>query len=586
MATRSERLNRLAVGSACGESWEGMLGEGCRRHCAACRRDVLDLAQLSPREIASHLQASRGKMCGRVTRRGERLVMAPVVEPLSFAAAGPRRRAPALAATLVGAWLVASSAGAETEAAPPAAVADGRDAADRSPLPHPEAAAAAGAGATALHGRVQDPSSAPLPGVLVVVRNTLAGTAYEALTHADGSFAFDDVPVGTYDLEATFDGFDMEVNGRIVLRPGVRVDVEVIATPPSEMVTTGVLIPTAEPLRQLFADSDLAVVAIAGPSSLIERDGDVRHVSTELRIETVVKGPAELRRIRYRHDEYAEEGGGEVDVAGKLVPGTRVLAFLDRSEGETSERGMPVYEAVDYQSVKLLGEAEVDAYLRRLAALQRVETRAARRAEGDPEELLEWLVATAEEPLTRGEATEELARALDALDEQADRSSLTPAQAAADLLDVVDRFHDEGGRLQAEPQPELLGAFIGEAQRERLAAALVATVGLREGDRALFELVRRWDEVTAMAWLAAHVDAPVRDDDAGELHYWLQSLVDDIGDARLQAIVDEVSAREEAVNALWSEDETAETQALREEKLRVLWADLRRELAVALAVPR
>src|SRR6185503_8650094 len=120
-------------------SWEEMAGDERRRHCAACRRDVLDVAQLSPREIAAHLQASRGDLCGRATRRGDRLVMAPAIEPVAPAARGPQRRAPALAATLIGAWLAASSAGAEADAAPPAAVADGHETAGRAPLPRPTA---------------------------------------------------------------------------------------------------------------------------------------------------------------------------------------------------------------------------------------------------------------------------------------------------------------------------------------------------------------------------------------------------------------------------------------------------------------
>src|SRR6185436_5715831 len=75
MTSRRERLHRLRTGFQCHASWEEMAGDERRRHCAACRRDVLDVAQLSPREIAAHLQASRGDLCGRVTRRGDRLVM-------------------------------------------------------------------------------------------------------------------------------------------------------------------------------------------------------------------------------------------------------------------------------------------------------------------------------------------------------------------------------------------------------------------------------------------------------------------------------------------------------------------------------
>jgi hypothetical protein len=596
MATRSERLNRLATGFTCKASWDGMAGEGPRRHCAECCRDVLDFAQLTPRDVEAHLAASRGQLCGRLTRRDGRLVTAPVAEP-AFAASPfqpspvPRRRAPAVAATLVSAWLAASAGTARAGAAPPAeAVADG-DAAARAPGQRQADTAATAAPAppeAALRGQIHDDTGAALPGASVTVRNTLAGTAYEAVSDAGGSFAFDDLPLGTYDLLATLEGFaPVELNDGIVLRAGVRMNIEVTATAPVESVTMGAMVVAAEPLRRLFDGSELVVVAVAGPSFVAERHDDFATAATELRIETVVKGPAELRRVSYRHEEYADDESGAIDLAGELVPGTRLLAFLRRSGDEATDRRAPAFEASDYRSVKLLGEAELTAYLRRLEALQRAEVRAARHG-GDlgPEELVEWLVGTVEDPLTRGEATDELGWALDALAERADASSLTPAQEAADLLDLVDRFRGEGGRLQTEAPPFVLGAFVGDEHRQRLTAALAATAGIRDADQRLFALVRRWDEAASLAWLGAQLGGSVDEADAEDLDYWLRDLVEQMGDASLTALVEAAAAREEEIKTLWLEDETERTRALREEKLQAVRAELRRQLAAALAGPR
>jgi hypothetical protein len=86
-----------------------------------------------------------------------------------------------------------------------------------------------------------------------------------------------------------------------------------------------------------------------------------------------------------------------------------------------------------------------------------------------------------------------------------------------------------------------------------------------------------------MAWLAAQLDGPVADDDEEELHYWLQNVVGGTNDVALQAVVDEAAARVKEIDALWSEDQTEEADALREEKLKAVRASLRHDVAAALA---
>src|SRR5688500_18548822 len=122
ITTRSERLNRLVIGSPCTTSWETMDGAGARRFCAECQREVYDFTQVSAAGIHGELHARRGSMCARMTRQGGRLVTAPAFEPPPAATLLPRRRPSAVAATLMTAWLAAASAPAQRSAPAAAAV--------------------------------------------------------------------------------------------------------------------------------------------------------------------------------------------------------------------------------------------------------------------------------------------------------------------------------------------------------------------------------------------------------------------------------------------------------------------------------
>src|SRR5260370_16483277 len=72
MANLSGRLDQLVIGFKCGTSWERMTGDGVRRFCDECRREVFDFRQMLPTEIRDHLQASPGNLCARLPRQGGR----------------------------------------------------------------------------------------------------------------------------------------------------------------------------------------------------------------------------------------------------------------------------------------------------------------------------------------------------------------------------------------------------------------------------------------------------------------------------------------------------------------------------------
>jgi len=75
----------------------------------------------------------------------------------------------------------------------------------------------------------------------------------------------------------------------------------------------------------------------------------------------------------------------------------------------------------------------------------------------------------------------------------------------------------------------------------------------------------------------------VDDRDAEELHSWLLGRIEGIGDSALAPLVAEANARQDEVEALWPDDDSEQTRALREARLKTAWERFRHELAAALA---
>jgi hypothetical protein len=584
MANLNGRLDQLVIGFQCGTSWEHMTGDGVRRFCDECRRDVFDFARMRPAEIRDHLQASRGMLCARLTRQGGRLVTAPEVERAEPAPPCAPRHVPALTAGLFAVCLSAGVAQAGEPAVgtgtagSPAWQAEHEPAAPE-PAPARQATSTEG---TTLRGRVTA-EGRPLDGVVIVVRNLLDGQESSVITAADGAFRIARLPAGMYEIEGNRAGFAI-AGQTLALQSGEQRQTELMAESQVEMVTAGVLTVVSEPLRRRFDASDLVAVAEVGSSVVVERKDETVEVWTDLHVESLVKGVVARGGLTYRHSEY-ETGGSEPGPwQAELVPGTHVLALLERSKVDLGKRGRPIFEAVDGFGLTRLDDGARAAYLGRLEALAHLERQAERRGETNPADLVEWLVATAENPFTRGETVGEIGSALDALAGFAAKTGEPMESAAQHLTSILDRFHDDGGTLRNEPPSEMLGALLTPAHQARLTAALRWTATFEPGDRALFLLVRRWDEAAAGEWLLRQLRTgdPKPAADQAQL-WWFAALGGELGDDGLRTLATTAAAQQREIEALGPEDTAQETRALRQQQLAALLSDLRRDFAALLA---
>lgn len=284
----------------------------------------------------------------------------------------------------------------------------------------------------------------------------------------------------------------------------------------------------AEPLRQMFDESELVVLGTAGTSAMPA--GAEGEVATELRLNLVLKGREAQASIRVFHSEQEDVG------ADRFAPGALILAFLHpRIDGAKASR---TYETADATfGLKELTEAEMPIYRERLESLAALP----RDPQIHPNDLAEWLVATAEEPVTRKAAAGEILAALDSLGETASLRGTTPEQAAVVLRSVVARRVAAGQDLESGSSPALVAAFLSDDQRERLSRALRKSATLDRADLTLYEIVKSWDRPTALAWFVRQlrdVDPAATEAAPADLGVQIMdSLAKELGNRNLQGLV-------------------------------------------------
>ena len=531
MTTRKDKLQRLQVTSPCSSSWEAMHGDGRRRRCLECDKPVYDFAQLTPREIAGVIEASQGELCARLTRDdwGRLVTLQPPItaDPLAS------RRASPLVTAVVTAALGLSGTAWTTQAATASPAAE-QGAGERPEGNRPQRTGDAG---SSLRGRLANEAGEPVPDAEIKLNNQLGGQERVARTDADGRFSFASVTAGIYGLAASVGGRYAAHQGDILLSAGEKQQIgltvpaavwqSIAAGKPERVARGGVIMVREEPMHRLYENTSLVVLAVARKSVAVRQQEYTSEVRTELVISSVLKGDTRERVISVYHDQNPDE-----DPASRLQSGHNVLAFLEPREAETG-RGSDGYVAADALSaLRELSDAELEAYRERIEALARIP----RSGTARPAELLEWLVATAENPATRKEAIDELSAAVRNLEWQAEQHKTPVDRYAQDLRNVFADFLGAGGTPEREVNPVILGAFLTDAHRERLTTALLSTPKVTEADLDLYALVGPWHDDRLLPWLIGQLKTADLSNGTGlRLMTSLVTVLDDAGLADLQA---------------------------------------------------
>ena len=532
MTTRKDKLQRLQVASPCSSSWEAMHGDGRRRHCLECDKAVYDFAQLTPREIAGVIQASQGRLCARLTRDewGRLVTLQP---PITADPLASRRASPFVTAVVTAALGLSGTAWA-TQATIAAPTAE-QGAGNRPEGNRPQRTDSAG---SFLKGRLANEAGEPVPDAEIKLRNQLDGKERVTRTDADGRFSFSSVTAGIYGLAASVGGRDAANQEDILLSAGEKRQIgltvpsdvwqRIVAGESETEIETlgGAIMMDAEPMRRLYEDTSMVVLAVAGKSVAVRQQEYTVEVRTDLFITSDLKGDTLERVISVYHDQRPDE-----DPASRLQPGVKVLAFLEPREAETG-RGSDGYVATDALSgLRELPAAELEAYRDRIEALARIPQSGTAR----PAKLLEWLVATTEDPATRKEAIYELRWAVRELERQAEQHKTPVDRYAQDLRNVFADFLSAGGAPELEVNPVILGAFLTDEHRERLTAALLSAPKGAEPDFELYELVAPWHDDRLLPWLIKQIKAADLSDGAGlSLMVSVAAVLDDEGLADLQ----------------------------------------------------
>jgi hypothetical protein len=81
-----------------------------------------------------------------------------------------------------------------------------------------------------LSGAVTDPTNAAIPAAQIVCTNTGTGVKHTSVSNAEGLFRFPDLPIGTYEVKVSSEGFAPLSRGGITLVTGSSIDLNLQLT--------------------------------------------------------------------------------------------------------------------------------------------------------------------------------------------------------------------------------------------------------------------------------------------------------------------------------------------------------------------
>lgn len=228
----------------------------------------------------------------------------------------------------------------------------------------------------------------------------------------------------------------------------------ITATPTISLAIEG----PPQPMRNLYLDSELIVVATVWAVSTTLDPQGYQVVIAELSLDMVVKGTPPDSRVKVAYPAFVS-----CPAPPRYKVGERVLAFLKRSND-----GQHYYTVGSHWGAKNLSPHVLEAYVARLQELQAIENSEASVRES---QLLDWLVRCAEDPATRWEGAYEL----------------SPPECGWTML-----------RPNFAPQ-------LSRSQKKRLAIALYRSPVIDKGELCLVNLLELWGDPQLAPFVFAYL---------------------------------------------------------------------------------
>ncbi|HWO03111.1 MAG TPA: carboxypeptidase-like regulatory domain-containing protein, partial [Blastocatellia bacterium] len=355
--SKKSTLDRIEIPKPCFADWERMVGSQNIRFCTECNKHVYNLSGMTRGEAEALVaSAPKGRLCARLTRGADGTTLTADDQPsvqLIW------RRASPIANVVVSAMLtmstpgIASAAGINSDRSSIASVFDAPD-----PEAAPQGAVAA------LSGSTTDKQGHAIRGAKLMLINEDTGDTQTAVSSYDGTFRFFVLTNGLFTLSVEGAGlYKVEANG-LNLGNGQeqRLDIT-METIPDQVTLGGVMARPMNPLRKLYAESDLVVVARAGDSVKIKNDGESRFVRTSLSVSSTLKGEGSDPVVYVYQSVYGDE-------PGPFTRGEDLLIFLEHNRNGGAIKPIGGYELVDFQrSVKELSSSALDVYVQRINEL-------------------------------------------------------------------------------------------------------------------------------------------------------------------------------------------------------------------------
>ena len=306
--------------------------------------------------------------------------------------------------------------------------------------------------------------------------------------------------------------------------------------------------PPPQPLRKLYVESDLVVVARAGKTEVkseIRKTADNEYEiklstpKTALLVSSTLKGESQpvVYVSRTIFGDYQDQLSSAKDDDTFLI-------FLRKREGDDAY----FIDNMNF-GVKLLSEADLKVYVSRIEELASI----MKAEKPSDQEIVEWLVRCAEEPATRWEGTFDLAMnkyARQAEAELINENASTDASVESyqsqatempmEQLTPVQVENETIERLVAEPLEANFLELLTVGQKDRLMTTLINGKLEADRDSYLLDVVKEWDDPRLVPYLLSQL-RQMNDESNYNAEQLMSIIAQKLNDDTLTGIVEKLS---------------------------------------------